>query len=242
MKVHSVLWLMVLVLMLVIAPLVVAPQQYRALVDAEVAEAERWYGEEELSRIAEISTNLYDLLFVDTGVDGLFSHYAQPRKSVAMDEAPRVIRSINTQWDPAQKRFVERSTPVWVGNDAIPIIAEKAQTAAAPFLGYWKGLLMNLYLMCWRAAHFVVWVVYLVPFLVAIVIDGILVRRVKLASFRYTSPTLYNLSWHSIIGLFAAAVVGSALIVAIPVLVYPGVVASIGILARLLIGNIQHSA
>lgn len=228
--------------MLVFAPLIVTPERYRALLDAEIIEAERWYGEDELSRISEISTNLYDAMFVETGIDGLLSHYAQPQQTEAIEAAPRVERSIDTQWDPAQKRFVERRTPVRTGGDAMPILAQKARTAAKPFLGYWKGLLMNLYLMCWRAAHFAVWVVYLLPFLAAIVIDGILVRKVKLASFRYTSPTLYNLSWHSIIGLFAAAVVGSAMIVAIPVLVYPGVVASVGILARLLIGNIQHSA
>lgn len=108
--------------------------------------------------------------------------------------------------------------------------------------GYWQGLLDNTYLFCMRLAQAWLWVYYMLPFLVATIFDGLMNRKAKIASFKYTSPTLYNASWHIIIFLLAASLVTFSITFSIPSLSYPLVITAVGLLMRLLISNIQHSA
>ena len=108
--------------------------------------------------------------------------------------------------------------------------------------GYWKGLLDNMYLFCLRLAQARLWLYYMFPFLLASVFDGVMNRKAKIASFRYTSPTLYNASWHIIIFLVAASLVCFSVTFSITALSYPAVITIIGLLVRLLISNVQHSA
>lgn len=107
---------------------------------------------------------------------------------------------------------------------------------------YWSNFLQNIWLFCFRFSHSLAWFLYLAPFIVAIIFDGIMTRKAKLASFRYTSPTVYNLSWHTIIFLAAGTLVTFAIISPLPILLYPTMLTAMGILVRLVIANIQHSA
>ena len=67
-------------------------------------------------------------------------------------------------------------------------------------------------------------------------------RKAKLASFKYTSPTIYNMSWHIIIALAALSMVAFAFVTPLSIFFYPIVITCMGVLLRLLISNIQHSA
>ena len=113
---------------------------------------------------------------------------------------------------------------------------------AKPIDGYWKGLLENFTLFFFRLAQAWLWAYYMGPFILASIFDGIMYRKAKIASFQYTSPTLYNASWHLIIFLMAASLVSFSITINFSPLAYPMVIASIGFLIRLLISNIQHSA
>lgn len=108
--------------------------------------------------------------------------------------------------------------------------------------GYWAGLLDNIFLFTLRLAHMWLWMGYLVPFLAAIFFDGVMVRKAKIASFRYTSPTIYNLSWHVIIAIVCLSFVAFAVTTPISVFAYPIGISVIGILIRMLLSNVQHSA
>ncbi|MBZ0096792.1 MAG: DUF4400 domain-containing protein [Sulfuricella sp.] len=109
-------------------------------------------------------------------------------------------------------------------------------------MGYWGSLLYNIWLFCFRLAHSWTWIVFLAPFLVATIFDGVMTRKAKLSSFRYTSPTVYNLSWHLIIAMAAISLVAFAVSIPLSVLSYPLVLTGMGLLIRLVISNIQHSA
>ena len=109
-------------------------------------------------------------------------------------------------------------------------------------MDYWANLLTNIWLFCLRLAHSASWIIYLTPFLAATIFDGIMRRKAKLASFQYTSPTVYNLSWHVIIALVACSVVTFAVSMPLSVFVYPVVLTVVGMFVRLVISNIQHSA
>lgn len=107
---------------------------------------------------------------------------------------------------------------------------------------YWGNFLYNIWIFCFRVAHSWSWIIYLTPFIVAIIFDGVMTRKAKLASFKYTSPTIYNVSWHMIIALSAIALVAFAIATPLSIFFYPVVITAMGVLLRLLISNIQHSA
>ncbi len=107
---------------------------------------------------------------------------------------------------------------------------------------YWGNFLYNIWMFWFRVAHSWSWIIYLTPFIGAIIFDGVMTRKAKLASFKYTSPTVYNLSWHIIIAMAAVSIVAFAFVTPLSVFFYPVVITGMGLLVRLLITNIQHSA
>lgn len=121
-------------------------------------------------------------------------------------------------------------------------VSKVAGTYAEHVTNYGSNFLQNVWLFCFRLAHSLSWLLYLAPFIVAIIFDGIMTRKAKLASFKYTSPTIYNLSWHTIIALASGALVTFAVVSPLPILLFPAVLTLMGLLLRLVIANIQHSA
>lgn len=109
-------------------------------------------------------------------------------------------------------------------------------------LGYWESLLTIIYLFFIRIAAAWMWLCYLSPFLIAICIDGVMMRKAKRASFRYTSPTVYNVGWHLIIFCSCISLVFFALPGPLNIFYYPAVITLSGALARVVISNIQYSA
>lgn len=109
-------------------------------------------------------------------------------------------------------------------------------------MNYWANFLQNIWLFCWRLAHSWEWMIYLTPFFAAAIFDGVMMRKAKLASFRYTSPSVYNLSWHVIIAMISSAVVAFAFITPLSIYFYPVILTIVCMLIRLVVANIQHSA
>lgn len=107
---------------------------------------------------------------------------------------------------------------------------------------YWGNFLQNFWMFFFRIAHSITWVIYLMPFLLAIIFDGVMTRKAKLASFKYTSPTVYNISWHVIIAIVAMSLVAFSVVTPLSIFFYPMAITLIGMLVRLVISNIQHSA
>ncbi len=148
---------------------------------------------------------------------------------------------VSTGIDPLiRKHFVK---PMPSKEVAPGVMLPKAMTPYAEHLmEYWGNFLYNIWMFFFRVAHSWSWINYLTPFLAAIIFDGVMTRKAKLASFKYTSPTVYNVSWHVIIALAAISVVAFAVVTPLSVFFYPVVITFMGVLVRLLISNIQHSA
>ena len=148
---------------------------------------------------------------------------------------------VSTGVDPAIRKHLAKPME---NKDVAPGVA--MPKALSPYadhlLEYWANLLQNIWLFCFRLSHALAWMVYLTPFVLAIIFDGVMTRKAKLASFKYTSPTVYNLSWHIIIALAAMSLVAFSLVMPLSIFFYPIVITSVGVLLRLLISNIQHSA
>jgi len=211
-RTHSLLWLVITCLTFLLAPLIVTPASYRGIIDAELGEAVRWYDRNEVIKIANAGEGLYRVMMIDTSIDPAV------RQWMIKDAPP------SKEMAPGQQ--LPSHLTVW----------------ADRLLGYWEALLLNIYLFCLRIAHSWAWVGYLLPFLAAVIFDGVMTRNAKVESFRYTSPTIYNLSWHAIIFIFSCTVVYFAMPLPVSVFFYPSVIALAGILVRAVISNVQHSA
>lgn len=211
MRLHTLLWLLAMILIFVLSPLLSSPDRYIAAIDHEVQQSSQWYAYSELDRITANGESLYHLLMVSTGVD------------------------------PAIKKYMIRTPP---SKEMAPgaKLPDHISKWADQFLDYWASLLCNMHLFCFRLAHSAVWFGYLLPFLAAIIFDGVMTRQAKIESFKYTSPTIYNISWHLMIAIICCSIVYFALSVPISVFFYPSMITVFGVLARALICNIQHSA
>lgn len=148
---------------------------------------------------------------------------------------------VDSGMDPALKKYMMRGTP---SRDIAPNtrLPDHMARWADRFVDYWAALLCNIHLFCFRLAHAAVWFGYLLPFLGAIVFDGLMTRKAKIESFKYTSPTVYNVSWHLMIAIVCFSIVYFALSAPISVFFYPVAITTFGLCSRALIGNIQHSA
>ncbi len=212
MRQHSLLWLILMALALLFSPLLVSQERFQSCFDEEMMSALRWYGKSEALIVATNGERLYSSIMGDTGVDGLLRSHFAKPTPENLDVAPGVK------------------------------MPDKLAGAFKGLLGYWSNMMLNIHLLCYRLAHTWTWLLYVLPFTLAIIFDGIMIRKAKIASFRYTSPTVYNLSWHAIIGIIAFSLVYFTMTFPISVFYYPIALAVIGVLMRMVIGNIQHSA
>ena len=148
---------------------------------------------------------------------------------------------VSTGIDPLLRKHFIKPIPL---NEISPGVAlsKTVSPYAQHMMEYWLNFLTNIWMFTFRVSHSIAWMIYLIPFLFAVLFDGYMTRKAKLASFKYTSPTIYNLSWHFIIAMAASALVYFSLTVQIPILFYPSVLTAMGVLVRLVISNVQHSA
>lgn len=64
---------------------------------------------------------------------------------------------------------------------------------------YWLTFSANVYRMALRVYVLGIWFPYILPFLLAVFIDGGVLRRIKLATYGYMSPMRYSLGMHLVI-------------------------------------------
>jgi hypothetical protein len=169
--------------------------------------------------------------------------YGDPELQKILDRTDRIYSAImvKTGVDPLIRKHGTKP----IQHDDISARVENSQAMspyAAQIRDYWQNFLYNIWMFCFRLSHSWLWCGYLLPFLFALIFDGLMTRKAKLASFKYTSPTVYNLSWHIIIALAACSAVAFAIVEPLPFFAYPAVLTAMGVMVRLLISNIQHSA
>jgi hypothetical protein len=182
----------------------------------------------------------------EAGVDreraSMNAWYGDGESAAIVRRANRLYDSmmVRTGIDPLiREHFVQSPTQ---GSGPELSLPESMGRYARHMMDYAGNFLFNLWLFLFRLAHSWTWIVYLSPFLVAVIFDGVMTRKAKLAAFQYTSPTIYNVSWHLIIAVAACSFLAFAMVIPLPVFFYPAMITAIGVFVRLLISNIQHSA
>lgn len=76
---------------------------------------------------------------------------------------------------------------------------------------YFSGLIVQVYSLTIRFLSVVAWVLLLLPFLVAAVVDGLSARAAKLSEFGYQNPTAFALGTHFVIFVSALPLIYVAL-------------------------------
>jgi hypothetical protein len=180
---------------------------------------------------------------VNTEVEGVYRWYGDETATALLERANRFYAAamMKTRIDPFIRKYGTKAPT----EDLISQQFDKAEEVdgyKVRVRDYWGNILRNVWMFCFRLAHAWAWMLWVCPFLVAIIHDGIMVRKAKLATFKYTSPTIYNLSWHLVIFLAAWMTIMFAVAVPLNVMLFPSVLVAMGVNVRLLISNIQHSA
>ncbi len=121
-------------------------------------------------------------------------------------QAKRVVDAANRQYE---KLFVGNG---WVRSAAAAYVEEPAVPHADRFMPWvgkltsaTNGYLLSLagigYAMLVRLNILAVWTPYVLPFLLAAMIDGAVRRRIKLMSFGFVSPVALSVALHSVVAL-----------------------------------------
>lgn len=107
---------------------------------------------------------------------------------------------------------------------------------------YGLTLFMSLYELTFRLVILSIWLSYSLPFVIAAAWDGIMQRKAKITSFQYTSPSVYNASWHVIIMLVFCSFAYFNTPLPVPPMSFPIMVGIFAFFIRSLLANIQRSA
>jgi len=117
-----------------------------------------------------------------------------------------------------------------------------ADKAGSFVFDYVNSFFISMYETIYRLTQLMYWGVFSLPFIIAAGFDGLMQRQIKNESFQYTSPSKYNLMWHTIIAVFAGAFIYCTTPFAMPSVAYPLLVFVAAMNIRELLSNLQRSA
>lgn len=105
-----------------------------------------------------------------------------------------------------------------------------------------RGPVYFLYLGVWRFENYMLWLVYVAPFILALIWDGVMKRKTYQSIEHYSSPSQYNILWHLTIAVIALALMTISVAIPMPALGYPIALVGIGAIVRAMVANLQASA
>ena len=107
---------------------------------------------------------------------------------------------------------------------------------------YSVSLFTNLYELTFRLTQMFIWFACALPFVIAASFDGVMNRKVRAVSFAYSSPSVYNATWHFIIVLVFFGMFYFNTPYPVPPIFFPLAVGIMALALRTLISNLQRSA
>lgn len=107
---------------------------------------------------------------------------------------------------------------------------------------YAVSLFLNIYELIFRLTQVFIWSVYSLPFILAALIDGAMQRKAKAVSFSYSSPSVYNATWHLVIALIFSSFFYFNTPFPVPPILFPIFIGAATFVLRSLVANLQRSA
>lgn len=107
---------------------------------------------------------------------------------------------------------------------------------------YSTALFANFYEFTFRLTQVAMWITYAFPFVIAAIWDGVMERKIRMLSFSYSSPSVYNGVWHFIIAVLFGLFIYFNLPFVVHPLLFPLAIAVMAFSLRTLVANLQRSA
>lgn len=107
---------------------------------------------------------------------------------------------------------------------------------------YIVAMFMNFYEGVFRLTQLAYWLTYAAPFLLAAAFDGIMQRKVKIATFHYSSPAVYNAMWHVMIIVIFGTMIYCDSPMPMATLSFPVLLLFVSMMIRAMLSNLQRSA
>lgn len=99
-----------------------------------------------------------------------------------------------------------------------------------------------MYEAVFRYTQLFFWATFAVPFIIAAIFDGFMLRKVRNVTFYYSSPSRYNIMWHITIVLFVGTAVYCITPLPMTAIAFPVIVFFVALTLRSLLANLQRSA
>lgn len=166
MQKHSLLWIILIAACIIGLPVLSTPKDIMNRVVRELGMIESVLGQGETARVTKSATEIYNALFVETGIVNATS-------KAMVSEEEKV-----------------HSEPLFGGS-----IRGVSQRTNDYVLGFSALCFASLV----RVVIFIAWLPYIAPFFFAAVLDAAITRRIKFATFGYSSPIQFALASHLLI-------------------------------------------
>ena len=121
------------------------------------------------------------------------------------EESKKLIDSANNFYDSAfVKSGIVKTTgglyvkDTEVGN-GVPGLGQTAKVMSRKTNDYLLSMSANIYAMSIRVGILFAWLPYVIPFLLATVVHGLVRRKIKMWTFGFVSPSIYGTSLHALV-------------------------------------------
>lgn len=161
------------------------------------------------------------------------------------DDANKITRSATTWYNAF---FVDTGL---IDSTSKAYVSESEKNASQTFFGgatrivdvtngYLLSFAAQAYAMMIRLFIILSWLPFIFPFMLAVVIDGMVTRRIKMESFGFASPIAYSLALHTIIVIVFFPALYLLLPIPVTPLFMPFWALAIAFPVSMLIGNTQR--
>lgn len=107
---------------------------------------------------------------------------------------------------------------------------------------YMIAFFMNIYEGIFRSLQLAYWLTFAGPFVMAAAFDGVMQRKIRIATFHYSSPAIYNSMWHVMIVIIFATFIYCDSPLPIYPMTFPILLLVIAMMVRAMLANLQRSA
>lgn len=107
---------------------------------------------------------------------------------------------------------------------------------------YVVAFFMNIYEGIFRSLQLMYWLTFAGPFVLAAAFDGFMLRKIRIATFHYSSPAVYNSMWHVMIVIFFGTLIYCDSPLPIYPMTFPVLLLVIAMMVRAMLANLQRSA
>lgn len=129
------------------------------------------------------------------------------KNAFGVEESEKLLASANAFYDDAfvKTGVIKTTGGLYVGDGekrhGVPGLDSTAAVMTQKTNEYLLSMSANIYALSIRIGILLAWLPYIIPFLSASIVHGLVRRKIKMRSFGFVSPTIYGTSLHALIAI-----------------------------------------